>query len=187
MGRHNADNRSVGAVGITGKLLGLLGSESAYLKVIVLYGVVVSLLALAVPFAIQILINLLVIGGLFHPVVTATAVTFGLLVVSGGLYLVQVWMAEKLKRRVFVRFSSLIVLRVLNTSKSTWSQLFPSNIGDRFFEIPVIQKTLAKIGTENFEIARSELSGSEFCYCLERQPSWTLEFATVSSDRPPGR
>ena len=145
MGRHNTDNRSVGAVGITGKLLGLLGSESAYLKVIVLYGVVVSLLALAVPFAIQILINLLVIGGLFHPVVTATAVTFGLLVVSGGLYLVQVWMAEKLKRRVFVRFSSLIVLRVLNTSKSTWSQLFPSNIGDRFFEIPVIQKTLAKI------------------------------------------
>ncbi len=137
----------------------LLRKEKSYAIIIIMYSVSVSLVALAVPFSIQILINQLIIGSLFYPIFTAVLVTFGLLILSGVLYLVQVWLAEFLKRRILTNISAIMATRMLNSKPSIWRNVNSASVINRFFEIPVIQNTVAKLMISGSTLALQTLVG----------------------------
>ena len=100
--------KSTDLKGTRAQLWQLLAPESSFYGVIIVYGVAISLLTLAVPIAVQTLINSIANIGALRAVYSLALALFLILLSYGVLSALRVWMAELYRRRVFARLSAEI-------------------------------------------------------------------------------
>ena len=81
----------------------LLALDRQDIVVVVVYGVALGLLSLAVPIAVQSLVNTVTFGSLFQPLVVLTVLLAVALTGAAVLRALQIRIAEMLQRRLFVR------------------------------------------------------------------------------------
>ena len=84
------------------RLRDLLRPESDFLWVIIIYGIAISLLTLAVPVAVQFLINTIVNIGSFRAVVVLSLTLLLILMASGALSALRLWAVELYERRILL-------------------------------------------------------------------------------------
>ncbi|MDH3818353.1 MAG: hypothetical protein OES21_07050, partial [Myxococcales bacterium] len=89
----------------------LLALDGQDIGVIVIYGVALGLLSLAVPVAVQSLVNTVAFGSLIQPLVVLTVLLAFALTGAAILRALQVRVAEMLQRRLFVRMVTEIGAR----------------------------------------------------------------------------
>ena len=94
----------------------LLELDRQDIAVIVIYGVALGLLSLAVPIAVQSLVDIVAFGSLFQPLFVLTVLLAIALVGSAVLRALQVRIAEMLQRRLFVRIVAEISGRLPRAS-----------------------------------------------------------------------
>jgi len=120
----------------------VLGPEKNYYVLALIYGVGISLLSLATPISVQMLINTVANTGLTLPLVVLSAALFGLLLASGLLNALRIHLMEVFGRRFFARQMSDMAVRAIYAQNPFFTDDGRAPLFNRFFDIIIIQKYL---------------------------------------------
>jgi len=123
----------------------LLALDRQDIGVIVVYGVALGLLSLAVPVAVQSLVNTVAFGSLVQPLVVLTVLLAVALTGAAILRALQVRVAEMLQRRLFVRIVTEIGARLPRVSGTALRDANGPELLNRFFDVFTIQKSVAAL------------------------------------------
>jgi putative ABC transport system ATP-binding protein len=123
-------------------VIDLLAPERTFLGLAVIYGIGISVLSLATPIAVQVLINTVGFTGLPVPLVVLSLTLFGLLVASGLLNAMRVHLMEIFARRIYARMVSSISLKALYAQKPFFHDDGRASLFNRYFDILNVTKAI---------------------------------------------
>lgn len=123
----------------------LLALDRQDILVIVIYGVALGLLSLAVPVAVQSLVNTVAFGSLIQPLVVLTILLAVALIGAAILRALQVRITEMLQRRLFVRIVTEIGGRLPRVSAGALRAANGPELLNRFFDVFTTQKSVASL------------------------------------------
>jgi multidrug resistance efflux pump len=135
----------------------ILGPEKSYYKLAMVYGVAISLLTLAVPFSVQMLVTTLGNTAMVRPVIILAITLFCVLLMYGILVALQHYVMELFKRRFYARITSEIILR--NIYAAPGDAVDRAALADRYFEIMTVQHKLPLLITGGFAFCLQMLVG----------------------------
>lgn len=115
-------------------------AQSTDVFVIVIYAVVIGLLYLVVPLAVQELVNIIAFG-LVQTLFILSALMIGILLLVGLLQVLQRYVIEIIQQRLFVNHSFRLVEQIIHAQKDA---LTGKNI-NLFFEVLNLQKSFSKL------------------------------------------
>lgn len=138
-------------------LVFILGPEKSYYKLAIVYGVAISLLTLAVPFSVQMLVTTLVNTAMVRPVAVLSVTLFCVLLLYGLLVALQHYVMELFKRRFYARITSEIVFR--NVCAEPDSGVNRTVLADHYFEIMTVQDKLPVLITGGFALCLQMIVG----------------------------
>ncbi len=127
------------------RLRAFLGLEKRDLGVVVVYAVVIGMLTLATPIAVQAVVNSVAFGARVQPLVVLTLLLFGGLTFSAVLRLLEAYVVEVLQRRYFVRVADDFGRRLASVPVREHDKQFGPELVNRFFDIISIQKSLSTL------------------------------------------
>lgn len=130
----------------------ILSYDKKFLLSSLIYSMVISLLSLAVPVSVQLLINSVSYTAMLQPLITIGVVLFILLAFSSTLYAIQFYVIEIFQRRFFARSSCEVALSLLNAQYKTFESGNQKEMVNRFFETINIQKAVPKFITDSLTI-----------------------------------
>jgi putative ABC transport system ATP-binding protein len=140
-------------------LVKLVAWESSYIKVVVIYGSAISLLTLAVPIAVQTLINTVANIASTRAILILSGVLLLTLVLSGGLSALRTHVMELYERKIYARLTSEISLRTILAPHSVFEGRRNSSITQRYFEIMTLQKNIPSLMVDGFALLLQLLVG----------------------------
>ncbi len=140
----------------TGKVL---GPDAGFIRLALLYGAAISLLSLATPISVQLLINSVANTALPAPLLTLAAILFTLLVISGVLSAFRVHLLALFERRFFARLVAEITLRAVHAQNPFFVDSRRGDLFNRFFDMGVVQKSLTSLLIGGFTIVLQSLVG----------------------------
>lgn len=123
----------------------LLGNDTNFLWVAIFYGMGISLLTLAVPVCVQLLMNSVAYIASKEAVVLLSCLLLFLLLCSGCLTLMQSYILELFERRIYARFASEITLKNLLADYQYSIDTNKSDLANRYFDIMNLQKTIPSL------------------------------------------
>ena len=124
-----------------------------------LFGAAISLLSLATPISVQLLINSVANTALPAPLLTLAAILFTLLVISGVLSAFRVHLLALFERRFFARLVAEITLRAVHAQNPFFVDSRRGDLFNRFFDMGVVQKSLTSLLIGGFTIVLQSLVG----------------------------
>ncbi|MEM7568274.1 MAG: ABC transporter ATP-binding protein, partial [Pseudomonadota bacterium] len=119
-----------------------LKPERGFLMLGIIYGVGISLLSLATPISVQMLINTVAFTGLAGPLIVLSMTLFGLLLASGLLYALRVHLMEIFGRRFYARMVSEIALISIYAQNPFFSDDGRAPLFNRYFDIVTVQRNI---------------------------------------------
>jgi putative ABC transport system ATP-binding protein len=140
-------------------LRNMLKNEKQYYWLAVIYGIGISLLTLAVPISVQMLINTVANTGLVAQLVVLTVTLFVLLMISGLLYALRLHLMELFGRRFYARLVGEITLRTIYSQNPFFMDNNKSTLFNRYFDIVIVQKTVPYLLIGGFSIILQALVG----------------------------
>ena len=130
----------------------ILLKDKPFLISSLIYSLAISLLSLAVPVSVQLLINSVSYTAMIQPVIMLGVVLLVLLTFSSILYAIQFYIIEIFQRRFFLRSSCEVSMALLNAEYKTFEESNQSEMVNRFFETVTIQKAIPKFVTDSLTI-----------------------------------
>lgn len=127
------------------RFLQLLRPEASDMATIVVYGAAGAVMTLAVPLTVDALISNLTFGTLLTPLVVLVGVLLGCLLLQGLLRALQVYVAEVIERRIFVRVAGDLAWRVPRVQISAFDRRSGPELLNRFFDTITLQKSSSKL------------------------------------------
>jgi len=120
----------------------ILKPESNFYWLAAIYGIGISLLSLATPISVQMLINTIANTALTAPLVVLSLVLFGLLLVSCLLYALRVHLMEIFARRFYARMVAEISLISVYAQNPFFGDAKKSALFNRYFDVVYVQTSL---------------------------------------------
>lgn len=120
----------------------ILAPDRAFFWQAVVFSVAISVLTLAVPLSVQILIGSVANIALLRPIVVLGVVLFALLALYGLLVGVQAHLMDVFERRLFARVTQEIALRSIHARYAEVESVNREELANRFFEIVTIQRNM---------------------------------------------
>ncbi len=142
-----------------GRLRSLLRLEAAEVRAIIAYGIVLGGLSLAVPIAVQVLVNTIALGSLLQPLVVLSVLLFGTLLLAGSLQLLQWYATEVVQRKLFVRVAEDFARRLPTVRYSVHETRDVREAVNRFFEAASLQKSVGTLLLDGLALALMTLTG----------------------------
>ncbi len=127
------------------RLLDIVRPERGDVVAVILYSVFIGLLSLAIPIAVQQLVNIVAFGGLVQPVVVLAFLLLMGLAIGGSLSAFQALLAETLQQRIFVRACLDLASRLPRVADEAFGERPAPAFVNRFFDIVTLQKTGARL------------------------------------------
>lgn len=119
-----------------------------------------SLLSIATPVAVQALVNNVTMGGVIQPLIVISVILFGLLVLSGLLFVLETYVVELIQRRLFVGTAMHVAHKTQGAVISIYDKTNPVELVNRFFDVTTIQKSAAVLLTVGYIAAIQIIIGS---------------------------
>ncbi|MCA9581823.1 MAG: ABC transporter ATP-binding protein [Myxococcales bacterium] len=141
------------------RLRSLVALEGPELWAIVAYAVVVGGLSLAVPIAVQVLVNTIAFGSLLQPLVVLAILLFGVLSFSGLVQVIQWYAVELLQRRIFVRVAEDLARRLATVSFGVRDTVDVRDLTNRFFEVVNLQKSARHLAIDGLGLVLQAIVG----------------------------
>lgn len=138
-------NPQLGLATIVERLRPLVKGEGYLVWGILIFGLVTSILSLAVPVAVQSLVNSVAFGTLTQQLIVLSVVVLLVLSFSGMLKTAQLVAIEHLQRRLFVRLTLDLARRIPAFSSRGIGGIFGPEILNPYLEVSTLQKSLADI------------------------------------------
>ncbi|MFM9828248.1 MAG: ABC transporter ATP-binding protein [Sphingomonas sp.] len=123
----------------------ILGPDRGTFGVAIIYGVGISLLSLATPISVQMLINSVANTALPAPLFTLSAVLFVLLMLSVVMSAFRTHLLELFRQRLFARQVAEITLRAVHARNPFFQDARTADLFNRYFEVMNIQKAVPSL------------------------------------------
>ena len=120
----------------------ILKPESNFYWLAAIYGIGISLLSLATPISVQMLINTIANTALTAPLVVLSLTLFGLLLVSSLLYALRVHLMEIFARRFYARMVAEISLISVYAQNPFFDDAKKSALFNRYFDVVYVQTAI---------------------------------------------
>ncbi|MCB0418715.1 MAG: ATP-binding cassette domain-containing protein [Bdellovibrionales bacterium] len=130
----------------------VVASEKQEIGVILLYGLAASVLFLVVPIGVQTLVNNVGFGTLNQPVLFLILAVFAGLACAGLFRVMQVLVAERLQRRIFVRVAMELSYRIPRVRMDMLRESELLEKTNRFLDVVTVQKSAALLLLDGFTL-----------------------------------
>jgi ABC-type bacteriocin/lantibiotic exporter with double-glycine peptidase domain len=137
----------------------LLAPDRKDLWALVAISGVAGLLMLSIPVTAQQLVRTVTFATLYQPIVVLSLMLLGLLGFVAALQALQVYVAEIIQRRLFVRIASQVTRHLARADLDAWRQIAMPELVNRFLEIAIVQKVVASILVDGVAIVLTTLIG----------------------------
>lgn len=141
------------------RLLALLRHDRADMWVVLIFALVVGVMTLATPIAIESLVNTVAFGGLTQPVIVLSLLLFGSLAFAALLRALQAYVVELIQQRLFVRVMADLSHRLPRVEVRAFDRQSGPELVNRFFDILTIQKVSASLLLEGVAVVMSAFIG----------------------------
>ena len=142
-----------------GRLCELLRPEWPDLWIVIVFAVVVGLLALATPVAVEALVNTVAFGRFLQPVVVLALVLFTFLFMAALTRALQTYVVEIIQRRLFARVVGDLAWRLPRVKQSVHDEHDVPELANRFFDIVTVQKSVAQLLLDGIAIVVGTVVG----------------------------
>jgi len=123
----------------------LLHEEKSEISSIYFYSILGGIIQLSLPLGIQAIIGFILGGAMSTSlVILVTLVVFGVLC-NGLLQMNQMKIIERIQQKIFVRYSLAFTNHIPRLDLQQTDSFYLPELVNRFFDIPVLQKSLSKI------------------------------------------
>ncbi len=122
--------------------LDILKPEANFYWLAAVYGIGISLLSLATPISVQMLINTIANTAMRAPLVVLTLTLFGLLLISSLLYALRVHLMEIFARRFYARMVAEISLISVYAQNPFFSDVKKGPLFNRYFDVVYVQTAI---------------------------------------------
>ncbi|MBM3928572.1 MAG: ABC transporter ATP-binding protein [Sphingomonadales bacterium] len=123
----------------------VLGPDTPFLRLAVVYGIAISLLSLATPISVQLLINSVANTALPTPLFTLAGLLFLLLLFAGVLAAFRIHLLAVFERRLFARIVAEITLRAVHAQNPFFTDTRRGDLFNRYFDLMTVQKALPSL------------------------------------------
>lgn len=137
----------------------IIGPDSAYVRLGIVYTVAISLLSLATPISVQLLINSVANTAMPAPLWALSAVLLLLLLLVAGLSALRVWIMAAFERRVFARVVAEVTVRAVHAQDPFFADAKRGDLFNRYFDLVVIQKAVPSLVIGGFTIVLQAVVG----------------------------
>ncbi len=137
----------------------ILGPEKKFYFTAVVYGIGISLLSLATPVSVQMLINTIVNSGLTAPLIMLSVVLFVLLLMAAGLNAMRIYIVDVFGRRFYARMLSEIALRSTYALNPFFDDNSKGPLFNRYFDIMIVMKRVPNLLVGGFSIVLQAFFG----------------------------
>jgi putative ABC transport system ATP-binding protein len=137
----------------------IIGPDAAYLRLAAIYGVAISLLSLATPISVQLLINSVAHTALPAPLWTLAGMLFALLLLVAILSAFRVHLMALFERRVFARVVAEITIRAVHARDPFFGDAGRTDLFNRYFDLTVVQKAVPSLLIGGFTIVLQSAVG----------------------------
>lgn len=141
------------------RLKDILKPERSFYLTSIVYSIGVSLLSLAIPISVQSLVNTVTFGVLTQPLIVLSFVLLGLLLLSGTLKALRVYILELFQREFYARTTSDIALRILNSDHLSLKEHNGEELTNRYFDVMTVQKKATVLLTDGLAFFLQTLVG----------------------------
>lgn len=141
------------------RLVRLLAPEWPDIVTILIYSLVIAILTLATPIAVESLVNTVAFGRLVQPIVVLSAILFGFLAFSAALRALQTFVAEIVQRRLFARVASDLAWRLPRVDVTATAGRNMPELVNRFFDIVTVQKVVSQFLLDGISVVLTTLIG----------------------------
>jgi ABC-type bacteriocin/lantibiotic exporter with double-glycine peptidase domain len=126
-------------------MLSLLKADRKDISSIYFYAILAGLVQLSLPLGIQSIINFVLAGTVSTSIVVLIVLVVGGTLLGGLLQVRQLQLIEKLKQKIFVRYSLEFADRIPQLNVEKLDKYHLPELINRFFEVPSFQKGIEKI------------------------------------------
>lgn len=130
----------------------VLAPDAAFVRLAVVYGIAISLLSLATPISVQLLINSVANTALPTPLFTLAGLLFLLLLIAGILAAFRVHLLAQFERRLFARIVAEITIRAVHAQNPFFADARRGDLFNRYFDLMTVQKALPSLLIGGFTI-----------------------------------
>ena len=130
----------------------ILKPEANFYWLAVVYGVGISLLSLATPISVQMLINTIANTALTAPLVMLSLTLFGLLLISSLIYALRIHLMEVFARRFYARMVAEISLLSVYAQNPFFGDLKASALFNRYFDVVLVQTAIPILFVGGFTV-----------------------------------
>ncbi|MEN7341335.1 MAG: ABC transporter ATP-binding protein [Pseudomonadota bacterium] len=130
----------------------ILGPERKFYVLAVIYGIGISLLSLATPISVQMLVNSIINTGLAAPLIILSITLFLLLSLAGVLNALRLHLVDVFGRRFYARMVSEISLRAVYALNPFFEDSGKGPLFNRYFDIIIVMKRIPYLLVGGFSI-----------------------------------
>jgi len=137
----------------------ILKPEGSFYWLALVYGVGISVLSLATPISVQMLVNTVANTALTAPLVMLSLTLFGLLILFGLLYALRIHLMELFARRFYARMVAEISLISVYAQNPFFSDNKRGALFNRYFDVINVQKALPILFIGGFTVVLQVIVG----------------------------
>ena len=142
-----------------GWLSQIIGPDAAYVRLGIIYTIAISLLALATPISVQLLINSVANTAMPAPLWALSGVLLMLLLMVAGLSALRVWIMAAFERRLFARIMAEATVRAVHAQDPFFTDGNRGDLFNRYFDLVVVQKSVPSLVIGAFTIVLQAVIG----------------------------
>lgn len=141
------------------RLRSLLRAEWSDIWVVLVFALVVGLLTLATPIAVESLVNTVAFGTLLQPVVVLAVILFAFLGLQALMRALQTFVVEVIQRRMFARVSADLAYRLPRARCEAFDNQYGPELVNRFFDVVTVQKVTAQLFLDGVSLVLGTVIG----------------------------
>jgi len=141
------------------RLIGLIRPEKKDLWVVLIFSLVVGVLALASPVAVEALVNTVAFGRYLQPVVVLALLLFVFLSFAAAMRGLITYVVEIVQRRLFVRVVEDLAYRLPRVQQNEYDSRYAPELVNRFFDVVTVQKTASALLLDGISIVLQTVIG----------------------------
>jgi putative ABC transport system ATP-binding protein len=137
----------------------IIGPDSGYLRLAIVYGVAIGMLSLATPISVQLLINSVAYTAMPAPLWTLAGLLFVLLFMVAVLSSLRIYVMALFERRLFARVVAEITIRAVHARDPFFGDARRADLFNRFFDLIVVKKSVPSLLIGGFTIVLQSAVG----------------------------
>lgn len=137
----------------------ILSPEAGFYRVILVYSIAISLLTLAVPVSVQLLVDTVTNIAIPTSVILIAVLLFILLFISGILYAFRAYAMELFTRRIYARLGSEITFTALQAERAFFEEEHRTDLLNRYFDIMSLKRNVPYVLSNGFTLIMQSVIG----------------------------